>query len=59
MRALVIVNPGKVIEALLLLQEVEGGRLGRLLLQGQVQACVTTVLLRVTVIVWGQIYFLR
>ena len=43
--SLVVVNPDEVIEALLLLQEVEGGRLGGLLLQCQVHALVATVLL--------------
>jgi hypothetical protein len=47
MRPLVVVNPDKGVEALLLLQEVEGGGLGGFLLQRQVHALVAAVLLRV------------
>ena len=47
MRALVVVNPDEAIKAFLLLEEVEGGGLGGLLLQGQVHAFVSTILLRV------------
>jgi len=47
MRSLVVVNPNEVIEALLLLQEVEGSGLSGFRLQRQVHAFVTAVLLRV------------
>ena len=45
MWSLVVVNPDEVIEALLLLQEVEGSGLGGFFLQCQVHALVATVLL--------------
>jgi hypothetical protein len=44
----VVVNPQEVIKTLLLLQEVERGRLGRLVLQGQVDTFMTAVLLWVS-----------
>src|SRR5690606_24800808 len=47
MRPLGVVNPREVIEALLLLEEVEGGWSGSLLLEGEVHALVAAVLLRV------------
>ena len=46
MRSFVIVNPDELVEAFLLLQEVEGCGLGGFLLEGQVHALVATVLLR-------------
>ena len=48
MRSLLIVNVHELIEATLLLQEVEGGRLGSLLLQGEVHTLVASVLFGVT-----------
>ncbi len=44
MRPLVVVNPDELIEALLLLQEVEGSRLSGFILERQVQAFMPTVL---------------
>ncbi len=44
MGSLVIVNPHKVIKALLLLQEVEAGRVGRFLLQRQMHAFMAAIL---------------
>ena len=41
-------NLDELIEAALLLQEVEGGRLGSFLFQGEVHTFVSAVLLRVT-----------
>ena len=46
MGALLIVKLDEVIEAALLLQEVEGGRLGGFLLERQMHALVSAVLLR-------------
>ena len=46
MRALVVVEVEEVVEPGLLLQEVLGGRLGGLFLQGQVHALMAAVLLR-------------
>jgi len=47
MRPLVVVNPDEVIEALLLLQEVEGGGFGGFIFECQMHALVATVLLGV------------
>lgn len=47
MRPILVVNLDEVIKALLLLQEVEGGRFGGFLFQGQMHALVPAVLLRV------------
>jgi len=47
-RPLVVVNPDELIEALLLLQEVEGSRLSGFILERQVQAFMPTVLFRVS-----------
>jgi len=43
-RPLLVVHPDEVVEALLLLEAVEGGGLGGLLFQGQVDALVAAVL---------------
>src|SRR5262245_3615639 len=48
MRAVVVVNLPEVVEALLLLEEVEGGGLGRFLLQGQMKTFMAGVLLRMS-----------
>ena len=48
MGTLVVVNPHELIEAFLLLQEVEGSRLGGFLLERQVHALVAAVLLGMT-----------
>jgi hypothetical protein len=48
MRALIVVNLEEVIEALLLLQEVEGSGLGGFLLEGQVHPFVAAVLFGMT-----------
>jgi hypothetical protein len=42
MRSLIVVNPHEVVEAFLLLQEVERGRLGGFLLEREMNAFVTT-----------------
>ena len=48
MRSLIVVNPDEVIEALLLLQEVERGGLGGFILERQVHALVASILLRMS-----------
>ena len=48
MWSLVVVNPDELIEAFLLLQEVERGGLGGLFFEGQVHTLVAAVLLRVS-----------
>ncbi len=44
MRTFIVVNLDELIEALLLLQEVERGGLGRLFLEGQVHAFMASIL---------------
>jgi hypothetical protein len=45
-RALLVVNPDERLEALLLLQGVEGGGLGGLVLEREMHALMSSVLLR-------------
>ena len=48
MRSMVVVNSDEVVEALLLLQEVERSGLGSLLLERQVHPLMASVLFRMT-----------